>query len=142
MRVERTALFAWLLLVAGCGMLGGGSKKPSPEPPPPPFVNRVWRVVEATEVPVGSYYSFLSDNTLLVTRPGATTPDLLRWHSAAGGLVIIEEGYRFPTDILEQGAERFSIRLHRRGGTDDVVMVPAGEAVTPPVPSSSSPGGA
>lgn len=119
------------LLCGGCGMFGGGGgaakREPAPAPEPPPFMNRVWRVVEATDVPVGTYYAFLSDNTMLVTRPGAVTPVLGRWHFAGGGLVLIEEGYRYPVDILEWGEERFSLRFHRRDGTADVVMVPARE---------------
>ena len=139
MTFSRSALLiVTAILLTGCGMFGGagGRSATAPAPQPPPFMNRVWRVVEATDVPVGTYYAFLSDNTMLVTRPGAVTPALGRWHFAGGGLVLIEEGYRYPADILEWGAEQFAIRLHRRDGTADLVMVPA----TSPAPSASSPG--
>ena len=119
-RVAFAALLA--LLSVGCGMSGGATaaKAPHTEAAPPPFFNRVWQVVEATDIAAGTYYVFLSDNTLLVTAPGAATPTLGRWHFAGGGMVIIEGGYRYPADILEAGAERFALRLHRPGGAVDV----------------------
>ncbi|HUP45220.1 MAG TPA: hypothetical protein VM779_06875 [Thermoanaerobaculia bacterium] len=125
MTLSRPAAAALLLLlVAGCGMFGGGRRgAPAPRPEPPSFLNRVWRVVEAKDIAVGTYYVFLSDNTLLITPPGATTPRLGRWHFAAGGLAVIEEGYRYPADILEAGEERFAIRIHRGDESEDVVMV-------------------
>ena len=141
---SRSALIALAviaqLLASGCGMFGGGSRAPRQAPPQPPveFTNRVWRVAQSTGVPVGTLYVFLSDNTMLITPPAATTPVLGRWHSAAGGLVLIEEGFRFPADIVELGQERFVIRVHREGSSVDIAMVPARD-LTPPAPSSSSP---
>ena len=111
------------LAVIGCAGGKAGPGAPKPAPLPPPFLNRVWQVVEARDIPAGTHYVFLSDNSLLVTAPGATAPKLGRWHFAGGGLVLIEDGYRYPADILEAGEERFAIRLHRPGGAVDVLMV-------------------
>ncbi|HUP50281.1 MAG TPA: hypothetical protein VNA04_16005 [Thermoanaerobaculia bacterium] len=122
----RLVLLALLLLVSsGCGMVAGPARTTLPAPQPPPFSDRVWRVVEARDVPPGTLYVFLSDNTLLVTPANGSEPLLGRWHHAGGGLVVIEAGYRFPADILELGPERFAIRLHRPGGAADIRMVPA-----------------
>ena len=124
MKHSRLVLAVLLALItAGCGTSGGGATKaPKPEPAPPPFINRVWQVVDAADIARGTYYVFVSDNTLLVTAPGAAKPSLGRWHFAGGGVVLIEEGFRYPADILEQGEERFAIRLHRPGGPVDVRM--------------------
>ena len=145
MKSTRFALAVLLVVVsAGCSMFGGGARAPRQTTPQPPvqFVNRVWRVVDSAGVPAGTLYVFLSDNTLLVTPPAASAPLLGRWHAAAGGLVLIEEGVRFPADIVELGEERFVIRVHREGTTTDVAMVPARDLTppTPRAPSSSSPG--
>ena len=119
-----TTLFA--LAIIGCAGGSAEPKAPKPQPVPPPFLNRVWQVVEAADIPAGTYYAFLSDNSLLVTAPGASAPKLGRWHFAGGGLVLIEDGYRYPADILEVGPERFSLRLHRPGGAVDVRMAARG----------------
>src|SRR5687767_8125017 len=122
---RRLAFAALLALMSvGCGMVGGATaaKPAKPAPAPPSFLNRVWQVVEAPDIAAGTYYVFLSDNTLLVTAPGAATPTLGRWHFAGGGVVIIEGGYRYPADILEAGADRLALRLHRPGGAVDVRM--------------------
>lgn len=119
------ALSLVLMFSAACGMLGGGAaSEPRPAAPPPePFIDRVWRVVDAPpEVPAGTLYVFLSDNSMLVTPSGGTTPILGRWHEAGGGLVLIEAGFRFPADILEQGRDRFAIRIRRAGRLVDVKM--------------------
>ena len=137
MTLRRTHLPVVLILLAGCSMFGGGGGARAPRQPAPQpaaqFTNRVWRVVQSPAVPAGTLYVFLSDNTMLVTPPAATAPMLGRWHSAGGGLVLIEEGFRFPADIIELGAERFAIRIHRGGTTIDVLMVPARD-LTPPAP--------
>ena len=124
-----------LFLIAGCGMFGGGSGDSAPEPlPPAPFVNRVWQVIEGPpDIQAGTLYAFLTDNSLLITVPGATTPRRARWHGAGGGLVLIEEGLRYPTDILEQGPDRFAIRIHRKPAHVDVTFAPAPTAVIPSV---------
>jgi hypothetical protein len=125
MMCRRFVLAALLTLAfVHCGTSGGATAaKPSkPEPAAPTFLNRVWQVVEASDIALGTYYVFLSDNTLLVTAPGAATPTLGRWHFAGGGVVIIEGGYRYPADILEASAERLALRLHRPGGAVDVRM--------------------
>ena len=92
MRHSALVLAAVLALTtAGCGMFGGGAQKaPKADPAPPPFINRVWQVVDAADIARGTYYVFVSDNTLLVTAPGAPKPVLGRWHFAGGGLVLIE----------------------------------------------------
>ena len=119
-------LFAMTSLL-GCGMFGNAAAKakPASKPEPPQFMNRVWRVTESSTsaVAVGTHYALLADNTFLVTPPGATQPTLGRWHFAAGGLVLIEEGYRYPADILESSADRFALRIHRPAGVVDVRMV-------------------
>lgn len=133
-RSRLAALALLLLMTAGCGMFGGGGGRPrTPSPTTPTisldvFANRVWRVVQAVDVPLGTLYVFLSDNTLLVTVPDAATPALGRWHFAGGGLVLIEGGFRFPADIVDAGQERFVIRVHRPGGPVDIVMTPARES--------------
>ena len=128
------------LLVSACGAFGGGGATQRPSAPlvTEVFTNRVWRVSESTEVPSGTLYVFLSDNTMLITPPGAAAPVLGRWHAAGGGLVLIEEGFRFATDIVEMGEERFVIRVHREGSSVDIAMVPARD-LTSRAPTSSSP---
>ena len=128
-----------LMLVAGCGMFGGGSAASTAEPlPPAPFVNRVWAVVEGpSDIPAGTLYAFLTDNSLLVAAPGAARPRLGRWHYAGGGLVLIENGFRYPADILEQGPDRFAIRIHRDAGLVDVIFAPAPTSVIPSVSEES-----
>lgn len=144
MNIRRTALTAAViaghLLLAGCGSSRPRVPREAPPQPPAEFTNRVWRVVESNGVPAGTLYVFLSDNTMLVTPPGAARPVLGRWHSAGGGLALIEEGFRYAADIVELGTERFVIRIHRAGTSVDVTMAPARDIrLTPPAPSSSSP---
>jgi hypothetical protein len=134
---------AIIVLLLACGSGAPQPGQPAPQPAAE-FVNRVWRVTEPAGVAAGTLYVFLSDNTLLITPPAATAPRLGRWHSAGGGLVLIEEGFRYPADIVELGDERFVIRVHRGGASVDVGMVPARDLSpappTPRAPSASSPG--
>ena len=124
--MDRRFVLAALLILGsvGCGTSRGttAAQPAKPAPAPPSFLNRVWQVVDAPDIAAGTYYVFLSDNTLLVTAPGAATPTLGRWHFAGGGMVIIEGGYRYPADILEASADRLALRIHRPGGAVDVRM--------------------
>jgi hypothetical protein len=101
----------------------------SPAPAPPTFVDRVWKVSASPAVAVGSTYVFHADGTLALTAPGGT-PASGTWRRDGDGLVLVEEGIEYPTDIVALDADRFVIRSHNPGGTVDITLVPA-DAPTP-----------
>jgi hypothetical protein len=122
------AIAAMVLTLAACG----GSSPPPPKetpvgpvtPPPPGWVNRIWRVTSGSDIPTGALYVFLGDQTLLITSPNAT-PMVGRWMQNGDGLVMIEEGLSYQTDIVEQSSQRLVLRQHNPGGTVTLVFTPA-----------------
>ena len=88
------------------------------------FVNRVWRVSASSNVAVGSMYVFLAESTLVMTGPGST-PAFGTWRRAGDGLVMVEEGVAYPTDIVSLTANEFRIRSHNPGEPVDITLVPA-----------------
>ena len=109
---------AVLVILAGCA--------PRPEGPAGDvgFVNRVWRVSASTAVAPGTQYVFLAESTLVVHREG-DRPAFGTWRRDGDGLVMVEDGLAYPTDILELTGERFRIRSHNPGAPVDITLVPA-----------------
>ena len=77
-----------------------------------------------SDIPPGAIYVFLSDNTLLITT-ATGTPALGRWMMSGPEMVMIEEGMRYRTEILESTSERLVLRQHNPGGTVRLVFAPA-----------------
>jgi hypothetical protein len=97
---------------------------PTPAPAEPTFVDRVWRVSASPSVAQGSTYVFHADGTLALTAPGGT-PASGTWRREGEGLVLVEEGIEYKTDIVSLTADQFVIRSHNPGGTVDITLVPA-----------------
>lgn len=124
-RYASWALVATILAVStlsGCSVdapaPAPGTQAPTRTTPtlvaPDGFVNRVWQVAEPGPVAVGDLRVFLSDGTLAMASPNAR-PALGSWTYEAGRMTIVEEGQRYPTDILELTADTFQIRMHSPG---------------------------
>ena len=95
-----------------------------PAPAPVTFVNRVWRVADATAVAPGQLYVFLSEGTLVMTSP-SSTPSLGTWRRAGNGFTMVEEGRPYRVDILALTDQEFRIRSHNPGQPVDIRLVPA-----------------
>ncbi|MEO6462391.1 MAG: hypothetical protein ABIP29_04895, partial [Candidatus Eisenbacteria bacterium] len=91
---------------------------------PAGFVNRVWRVSASNAVAAGTHYVFLAESTLVIDGPGGT-PAVGTWRRDGEGLVMVEEGIAYPTDILELTGERFRIRSNNPGQPVEITLVPA-----------------
>jgi hypothetical protein len=91
---------------------------------PPPFANRVWKVAASSGVEPGTLYVFLGDGTLLITSSHGT-PSLGRWEAAGKGVTLVEEGQRYPTEVLALTADTFGIRVRSPGTPLDITLVPA-----------------
>lgn len=91
---------------------------------PPPFANRVWKVAASSGVERGTLYVFLGDGTLLITSSHGT-PSLGRWEAAGKGLTLVEEGQRYPTEVLALTADTFGIRVRSPGTPLEITLVPA-----------------
>jgi hypothetical protein len=91
---------------------------------PDGFTNRVWRVAEGSDVPAGPLYVFLSDGTLLIAS-STGTPMVGQWSQNAAGLILVEEGIAYATDIVSASAGELRLRSHNPGGTLDLRLVPA-----------------
>ena len=116
-----------LMLSGGCGMFGGGAPRTPAAPVQPrsaAFENRIWQVAPGSDIPAGALYVFLSDNTLLITS-ATGTPAIGRWLMSGDGIVMIEEGLQYRTEIVEIGPTRFAIRQRNPGGVVNIVFVPA-----------------
>jgi hypothetical protein len=105
---------------------------PSPSttvaPVSPGFVNRVWQVIDSTDVQTGSMYVFLSDGTLVMTSPNGT-PSLGTWKLSPAGLTMVEEGIAYETEILALEPEALRLRSKNPGGAAEIRLAPAD---TPP----------
>jgi len=97
----------------------------APATSPVTFVNRVWRVADATAAAPGQLYVFLSEGTLVMTSP-AGTPSLGTWRSDGDGFTMVEDGRPYRVDILALTEEEFRIRSHNPGQPVDIRLVPAG----------------
>jgi hypothetical protein len=125
--MRHVTLCLLLILSAGCGMFGGGAPAKPAQPVQPrsaAFENRLWQVAAGSDIPAGALYVFLSDNTLLITS-GTGTPAIGRWLLSGDGLVMIEEGMQYQTEIVELGPARFVVRQRNPGGVVNIVFVPA-----------------
>ena len=91
---------------------------------PVTFVNRVWRVADATAVAPGQLYVFLSEGTLVMTSP-SSTPSLGTWRRDGDGFTMVEEGRPYRVDILALSADEFRIRSHNPGQPVDIRLIPA-----------------
>jgi hypothetical protein len=92
--------------------------------PLPAFANRAWKVAASSGVERGTLYVFLGDGTLLIASAHGT-PALGRWEPREDGLTLVEEGIRYPVDILAQAADSFRIRVHSPGEPLTISFVPA-----------------
>lgn len=129
---------AAVLLLSGCNPQPPGEdltvttdttarETPAPATPgqePAGFVNRVWRVTASSAVAPGTLYVFMAESTLVIDGPGGT-PAVGTWRRDGDGLVMVEEGIAYPTDILELTAVVFRIRSHNPGQPVDITMAPA-----------------
>ena len=136
--VRSSALLAVVLLLAGCTPRPADqevtvtTETPAPEPtaqaPAAPdsagFVNRVWRVTLSDAVAPGTLYVFLAESTLVIDGPGGT-PMVGTWRREGNGLVMVEEGIAYETDILELRDDAFRILSHNPGKAVETTMVPA-----------------
>jgi hypothetical protein len=75
-------------------------------------------------VAVGSMYVFLAESTLVMTGPG-TTPALGTWRRDGDGLVMVEDGIAYPTDIVSLTGDEFVIKSHNPGAPVEITLVPA-----------------
>ena len=123
--MHRLFVLCFVLLTACAG------STPTPEPPPraaaavtPAFANKAWQVVAPSTIPAGAIYVFLSDNTLLITS-ATGTPSLGRWMMSGTEMVMIEEGMRYRTEVLESSAGRLALRQHNPAGTVSLIFAPA-----------------
>ena len=140
MHFPARALLAFALL----GALGSCAAPPPPSSPaqaeptsisaapantpgasPATFVNRVWRVADATAVAPGQLYVFLSEGTLVMTSP-SSSPSLGTWRRDGDGFTMVEDGRPYRVDILELTDQEFRIRSHNPGQPVDIRLVPAG----------------
>lgn len=129
MRIRDAAIVVFLsVAAAGCGMLGFGSKTDAKPvaPAPPTFVNRLWRVTPPSDVAEGTLYAFFPDNTLLIT-PAAGPSRIGRWAMRGDQLLLIEEGFMTPADVVELNATRFALRQQTASGIVNITMTPAAE---------------
>jgi len=88
------------------------------------FVDIVWKVDSSTAVAPGTLYVFLSDGTLVITRPG-DKPMTGTWSRAGGEFTMIEDGLSYRTEIRELTPKRFRIRSHNPGQPVDISLVRA-----------------
>jgi hypothetical protein len=102
--------------------------KPSDAPAPADstvgFVNRVWRVTLSDAVAPGTFYVFLAESTLVIDGPGGT-PMVGTWRRDGDGLVMVEEGIAYETDILELRPDAFRLLSHNPGKAVEITMIPA-----------------
>jgi hypothetical protein len=96
----------------------------------PAFVDKVWRVQASSAVEPGTTYTFLGDGTLVIDSPNGT-PLHGSWSYDNEQLTMVEEGMRYPTDILALDADMFRIRSHNPGGAVEITLVPAPGAPPP-----------
>jgi membrane protease YdiL (CAAX protease family) len=140
--VRSSASFALVLVLAGCAPRPADQEvtvttpapeatAPSPASPAAPaaadsagFVNRVWRVTLSDAVAPGTLYVFLAESTLVIDGPGGT-PMVGTWRREGDGLVMVEEGIAYETDILELRDDAFRILSHNPGKAVETTMVPA-----------------
>lgn len=121
------AALATALLLAGCNP--GDPREdditvPTDPAGPVGFVNRVWRVSASDAVAPGTVYVFLAESTLVIDGPGST-PAVGTWRRADEGLILVEDGIAYPTDILELTGDRFRLRSHNPGPPVEITLVPA-----------------
>jgi hypothetical protein len=88
------------------------------------FVNRVWSVRNSNTVVAGTLYTFLSEGTLVITSP-TSKPALGKWERRDGGLTMIEEGNRYPAEVVTLTNDEFRIRVNGPGEPVDIVFEPA-----------------
>lgn len=90
---------------------------------PPTFINRVWQTTPAAGGPP-QYYVFLAEGTLVIAS-STGTPMVGRWSRAGEGLVMVEDGRDYPTDIVSLSADTLHLRSHNPGAPVDIHLVPA-----------------
>lgn len=97
---------------------------PAPEvapAPAPSFINKVWRVKDASSIPGGGLYVFVSDGTMLITSPNAK-PALGAWQQNDGQLTWIEEARPYTVEVLSIDATQFHVRVNSPGDPIDILF--------------------
>ena len=126
---------ALVLLVACSREPGTGDAAYVPTTPPPSvkpgFINKVWEVNLSTGVAPGMLYAFLSDGTLVITSPNSK-PAFGAWTYKNGKLTMIEDSQEYPTDILNLTHNELRLRSNNRGGSVEILLIPARVAPLPP----------
>jgi hypothetical protein len=113
LKTIRSAMCLLLVLVSGCSKPPAGPAPVQPNGPVevvPSFVNRVWRVTAATNIPPGSLYAFLSDGTLVVTSP-TTKAALGMWTFKNNVLTLVQEGVPLAADIVKLDSMELQIKM-------------------------------
>ena len=119
-----------VLALAGCAPRSETIEQTAPSqdngtnPGPVDFADRTWLVSASPSVAVGSTYLFKADGTLEMTGPGST-PAKGTWRRDGAGIVMVEEGIEYPTDILVLTRSEFKILSHNPGTPVEITMVPA-----------------
>jgi hypothetical protein len=91
----------------------------------PSFVNKVWSVEASNAVAKGQLYVFLSEGTLVIASSSGT-PALGSWKREGDSFTMLEEGIRYPVEILELTHDRFRIRMKNPGEPVELTLVSAG----------------
>ena len=123
-----------VLSAAGCssmsGKPGGNDLVASEESDPThrlaALVNRVWTVRASNTVATGTLYVFLEDGTLLITS-SYSEPALGQWQLQSGNLVLVEQGIRYPTEVLTVNPEELRLVVHSPGEPVHITLSSANE---------------
>jgi hypothetical protein len=105
-------------------MLASGCSEQTPPASKARFTDVVWKVASSPSVSPGSLYVFLSEGTLVITRAG-DTPMTGSWTRNTDGLIMVEQGISYRTEILSLTADEFRIRSHNPGTPVDITLVRA-----------------
>lgn len=133
--IDRHRPAAFLSCVVGATLLLGsaGCSGPTPSAAPPAqsvtaaapsFVNTVWKVAESTGMSAGQLVVFLSDGTLVFASENSR-PAFGTWRREGDGLVMVEEGLAYKTDIVALTATELRLRSHNPGGVVETRFVVA-----------------
>jgi hypothetical protein len=140
MRLGRAATFGTVVLAAlfaGCTPSQDMTQRSTPvtAPAPPvtaldvaggPLVSTVWRITNPASRPLGSFYIFLPNGTLVMTSC-VETYRLATWQAEmTDRLTIVEDPtVRYTADILMLSQNSLSLRLNLRSEQVDLTFEPA-----------------
>jgi hypothetical protein len=104
-----------LLLTTRC------SDSVSPAAATPRLVDVVWKVQTSTSVARGTLYVFLSEGTLVITRPG-DVPMMGNWTQTPDGLTMLEQGISYRTEVLSLTHDALHLRSYNPGPPVDISL--------------------